>query len=618
MKNLIGIIILNLIFVSCSSGQKENSISDNQLRIFFDSELEKFSSLKSDQEIQVARIKDINNYLSKSTKPNSAQINLQNLNWYNIEQKLLLPFKQGKISTDQFLIVIDTLNRKLAEYIPLYFQKYRYDQFKSNDTLLNKVIDLSKNYNQTKDFLIRATQRPIIFKQEIIDSIRSREFYNSRHPEVDILLSRFTEVGEDNEILALLEHSINNLPEETRLRWNPAGDGTNVFDHLLNNGNNETRSATLLLLYSFLDKAATSAALQFHHTLSQEFSEEIKNLMETKLDKQKNISSPEELRKEENQFFQNYLSPYAKNHRTSSLPLIEAAMILDASKLSFEENGTNFKISDYQDEVIVRNGISALISLSQLQDLTQTEKEKIYNSFLKSNLLKAKGYYWRDAIKLIQNLYPNSKYEDYQNIFSEVPESSKYTSIEGYWNRNKYSVSELHSYLSFFDSINIDTSQIEKKKYHEFDRRYRNDDRETVIWGVMDLLGISINYDCETGVWPNPYDELINQYLNVSNELEGFYPVNEYEKINDTFETRYTTIVYNGSYGYLSNPKDNGDWYDPNTVEKMLNLTLEEVGSNKRFIQLNSGDQTVLSIYAEPGQVKKIVERFDMKLVNEY
>lgn len=618
MKNILAIIILSITINYCSNGQSRNLIPNAEEREFFENELQRFDSLKQDTTIQVKRIEKIGKHFSNSSKNGKSQINLENLNWNNIEQKLLLPLKNGTIRAGQFIGIIDTLNNKLAEYIPLYFQKYRFEELVTNDELFNKVIKLSEKYSRAKGYLIRATQRTEKSKQEIIDSIRSKQFYISRHPEVHVLLSRHAELGNEMETLELLELAIDNLNEGSRLRWSPAGDATNVFEQLLNNNNIETKANTLRLVYKFLDKSATSAALQFYHVLSQQISDDIKKLMSSKLEKQNQLSASDELRKEQKDFFECYLSLYANNYRTNAIPLIEKAMILDRSKLRFEANGINYKIRDYEDEVIVGYGVRALLSMSQLDNLSVTEKGEIYTSFIKSNLLKSKGYFWRDGVRLIENLYPGSKYENYEEVFFDVPKSRRYNSIESYWNRNRYSTSALKNYLDFFDSIKVDTSKIDKQEVERFKNIYNNDDRETVIWGVLDLLGISVNYDCETGVWPNPYEELINQYLNISEELEGFNAQFKYEKVEDGFKIRYTCAIHNGTYGYLSNPKDYGDWYDPNTIERMLNLALAEVGSKKRFIQLNTGDQTVLSVYAEPGQVKKISDRFDIKLVHVY
>lgn len=618
MKNLIGILLFIVVISSCLKGQSKNLSTIEELREFFDLELEKFNRINHDTSIQVKKIVTIGKHFHNSPNFNKSQINLQNLDWYNIERKLLLPFKKGIISEDQFIHVIDTLNINLAEYIPLYFQKYRFKQLETNDKLLNRVLLLSKNYNQTKGYLIRATQRPNKSKHEIIDSLKSDYFYKSRHPEIDVLISRYAELGNDKETLDLLEYAIGKLEKGTRLNWNPAGDAINVFEQLLKSDNSETKSAALLLIYRFLDKSETSEAYQFHYLLSQEISDDIKKLMNSKLEMQNTLSTPEELRKEEKSFFGNYLSSYAINYRLDAIPLIKKAISLDSSKLRFDENGINYKIIDYQDEVIVRYGVQALLSMSKLYDLNEIEKNEIFDTFIQSNLLKAKGYFWRDAVGLIENLYPYSKYEDYKEIFLNVPESSRYTSIEDYWNRNKFSTSELKNYLDFFGSINIDTSQITEDGYYNFEKKYRNNDRETVIWGVFELLGISFNYDRETGVWPNPYDDLINKYLELTKDLNKFYPVIGYEKIGANFKTFYKTAIFNGKYGYLTYPKDYGDWYDPITIETMLNIALEGEGSKKRFIQIESGDQTILTLLAEPGQVKKIIEKFKLKLVNEY
>jgi|GEM_PF-3639841 len=619
IKYCIVLLIFSFAIVSKVFCQINQSVSEAELRAFFDKELQKFKNIKIDTSIEVKKIYDITNYVRANTsKIDLSSSNIKNLDWYNIEKRLLLPFKQEKISTDLFLNVLDTLNDKLAEFVPLYFQKYKFNQFNSDDELLNKVIQLSQNYSQTKDYLVRATQRPEESKQEIVDSLQSKSFYKLSHPEVDILLARFASLGDNDETIKILENVILQLPKNTRLRWNVPGEQVNVFEKLLNSGNNEIKTTALKLLYRFLDKAAISAALQFEYILSQQISEEIKYLSESKYRNLQEMNDSEEFLKEKNLFFKNYLSHYARNHRTSSIPLIEKALIPDSSKIELEENQVNFRIKDYKDEVVIRNGMAALINLSELKDLTEPEKNEILASLRKSNLVNAVGYYWRNAIKIIQNLHPQSTFDDYSNLFSNVSESSEYTSIKDYWNRKTYSVSELDNYLEFFNSIGFDTTQIDNSKRNAFQKKYRNDDRITVIWGVLDLLEISVNYDCETGVWPNPYDDLINLYLMKSNELEDFYPIFEYKETGEEYRTTYTTILTNGKYGYLTKPKDFGDWYDPNTIEAMLNTCLKELGDYKRFVQLETGDQTVLSVYAEPGQIKKIVERFDMELVNQY
>lgn len=49
----------------------------------------------------------------------------------------------------------------------------------------------------------------------------------------------------------------------------------------------------------------------------------------------------------------------------------------------------------------------------------------------------------------------------------------------------------------------------------------------------------------------------------------------------------------------------------------MLNQALKDLGLKKRFVQIATGDQTVLSIYCEPGQLKLFADKFGLEILHE-
>ncbi len=117
-------------------------------------------------------------------------------------------------------------------------------------------------------------------------------------------------------------------------------------------------------------------------------------------------------------------------------------------------------------------------------------------------------------------------------------------------------------------------------------------------------------------MWPNPYDELLEDYLKIcSADLKNYYGLYQYKKLNENYETKYTAMVTDGTTGFVADPEDAGDWYDPVTVEALLNRALKDNGVDKRFFQLDTGDQTVFVLYCSPGQYKLLVTKFGLPLV---
>jgi hypothetical protein len=234
-----------------------------------------------------------------------------------------------------------------------------------------------------------------------------------------------------------------------------------------------------------------------------------------------------------------------------------------------------------------------------------------------ANLQNSKSYHWRQYIDILKAMYPERPYDDFASLFANIASGYRYIDPNEYWNRKSYSVDNLDTYLNYLAQLGFDTTKVTKTSRFLYLKKYRGYNNEVIFWGLFEMLGNSVHYDCETGMWPNAYDELVTQYMNVAPELNDYAVHFSYKKLSEDYDTEYTVAIFNEENGFITHRNDDSDWYHPNTVEKLLNTALKEKGVSKRFLQIATGDQTVLSVYCNPGQLKLFADKFGLPLLHE-
>jgi hypothetical protein len=75
---------------------------------------------------------------------------------------------------------------------------------------------------------------------------------------------------------------------------------------------------------------------------------------------------------------------------------------------------------------------------------------------------------------------------------------------------------------------------------------------------------------------------------------------------------KYTVTVLAGNKAFIIRPEDIGDWYDVPLVSKLLDDVLEHLSSPKKFVPVETGDQTASFIFGEPEKVKALVKKYDL------
>ncbi|WP_158963442.1 hypothetical protein [Myroides fluvii] len=105
---------------------------------------------------------------------------------------------------------------------------------------------------------------------------------------------------------------------------------------------------------------------------------------------------------------------------------------------------------------------------------------------------------------------------------------------------------------------------------------------------------------------------------------ENFLPVLESSNLTDIQisqqskqveedDYQYEIYIKNSVNTYLFDYTEHGtDWYQPQRLVKMLNLSLMDSKSSLRFVQVDSGDQTVIYLLATPSEIKPLLDAYGL------
>jgi hypothetical protein len=120
-----------------------------------------------------------------------------------------------------------------------------------------------------------------------------------------------------------------------------------------------------------------------------------------------------------------------------------------------------------------------------------------------------------------------------------------------------------------------------------------------------------IHFDTEAGMVPLDYDKLLKRFGELMRkELIGRIRVKQLSKEYDESYDDYEKIMYSIYIGVESqniyNVKlpNSGDWYSVSPLIKTLNLILKDNGSARRWINMETGDQTSRYILMSPSDYR--------------
>jgi hypothetical protein len=131
------------------------------------------------------------------------------------------------------------------------------------------------------------------------------------------------------------------------------------------------------------------------------------------------------------------------------------------------------------------------------------------------------------------------------------------------------------------------------------------------IYGILESKNLYFDFDTETDFLPVDYDQLLHNFSGKSNGL-----LNDMLVWMDVTENKLTgkfgyviTVIYK-NHAFIARPEDVGDWYDIMTVNALLDKILEHSGSPKRFVVMETGDQTASYVFGIPAVIQEIIQKY--------
>ncbi len=246
----------------------------------------------------------------------------QNLDTYNIDEKILSPYVEGRLSSRDFLFIVDTLNDDLKRSLPSFFTHQYYPRLKEDHAVLDKILAVDKASNKGEnEFLIRCTLQLDGYRKAIEDSIRSNTFYIKHYSERAKYLSRYAEGGDHKATLALLDVAIKKMPKgENLISYDE--EYLNPFEFLMTYGDETILKRNPKTLFEYVGKSSPSTIAEAEVILTGEVSDDFKKVLTQKRAEIAANPDAEEKKKWERDFDLYCLRPYARNFGMESLPYI--------------------------------------------------------------------------------------------------------------------------------------------------------------------------------------------------------------------------------------------------------------------------------------------------------
>jgi hypothetical protein len=147
---------------------------------------------------------------------------------------------------------------------------------------------------------------------------------------------------------------------------------------------------------------------------------------------------------------------------------------------------------------------------------------------------------------------------------------------------------------------------IEKAK-KEADRDVRG-----FIYSLLNSCKRYLAFDAEVGMVPVDYPSLLHNFAGISDGLLKDLGAAMETRDNGDQTFKYRVSVVYKNKGYVMQPPDMGDWYDIMSVNALVGKVMEQTGSPKRFVNIETGDQTVQYIFGEPAKVQALQQKYGL------
>jgi hypothetical protein len=135
------------------------------------------------------------------------------------------------------------------------------------------------------------------------------------------------------------------------------------------------------------------------------------------------------------------------------------------------------------------------------------------------------------------------------------------------------------------------------------------------IFPLLHGAGRLLFFDCETGVFPVDYVDLVDDLMAISRDV---FEIEAVSQRSPQDSEGYVVQFVSGDRVYRSTPQDFGDWYAVEAVVSVLNEALSDAGREERFVLLYTGDQTCLVTFAPEEAFRQVAHELCIPLEQDY
>jgi len=565
----------------------DKSISRDELAIFDSYNTNNF-----------ARVKEIKIIPELSTFDN-----YDKLDNYNLEKKIFKPFSRGHISKTEILQLLENLDESLIASFVHNAKIHPIKSIEGDNTTIKAISDVFKRKNQSdlNILFFQASNNYETAFHEIERIIHDNESYKTKKINFGYLLSRYAYYKEESKSLKLLETVIKNLNPNTEIGTSYT-EIPSIFEQLIYSENAQVSLETEKLLIDYLDKNPFSDTYYFNHSFKKISSDYSKNYLKSRIEKLQTD-------KEKQYFNANLLSHYTRLFGYRVFPYLKDNLTLQPDQIEVDTSYNAIKILDNSNEVVFHKNVEALVILVQGNKLTESEKQSVISFLNEIQLPKIGWYYWREYIEVIKAMYPTATLATYTANFR----SSDLDKVQDHWDQRIYDVHEVDNYLLTLHSFGF-SKHLHPKEKLSYILSNMGDNREVIIWKLLEKTGIALSYDSESGFYPPNYNSILSEYFNFCrNDIQDLKYEIAYEKVGSD-KILVKLFLSDNSNTLEIEARDQGDWYDCNSIDAIFNLLLVNNKIQKRFINVRTGDQSRLLLYCEPEQAARIQHEFGLQL----
>lgn len=510
-------------------------------------------------------------------------LNYDSLNIMNLRSLVSTPIIEKKLKESQIEYIFKNLKED-------YQRKSLQSALINNEIKLNskQLIEniITFDNNQDKRINSDSIKIQLLYVEKDKKKFIENYIYNLqsiKNDDYSYLLSIYTELATEKELLQILKHIISIIDENKYISADYKR--TPVFIALLNSESEDIVSEVKKIIFEYLDKGNTYTLIYPGLLIKDMFYEEWKQFYKKKINSLLNNLNEEKSIKK---FNYNYLNIFGITHGFDAFEYIKQLLIItnDEYKIVTINNVETKRILQRSREVEVEKAMEAINILTKSSDLTNEQKKIIYDFIVSENVQYCTDQTLRHYVSTLKNLYPDKDYTKEPNVIDTQRISSSIYNFEYLWNRDNYSITSIKNYISYLDNLGLNTKGFSNTDKLEFILENYQIENKFLMYNLIVKLNYGLKIEPEIGSSYIDYKEIASNYLKLcSKDLSNYEITSKFIEEPDK-QPFFNLSIYHNNVRYSTKIIQNGDWLNHFHLVTFVNYILEDYNVKNKIYNL--------------------------------